>query len=422
VAGSKLREWLALQTMLRSLRPGDYKDTKRIIKKKSHETGEDARSSIWKIAYADFMTAMMTFFLVMWLVNATSKDRVVQLASYFNPAKFSDPAPFVRGVRDAQRNHGRNERASPAELQVIEYKNAAKRAAASREEEEEVLFSNPLPGLAQLAVQAETPIPVQASKDPNPLTGDGTSRDPFLTDYIVRPLVKWISAILQHETDGATVPQAPPAPDRKTGAEAAEDGKSRDAAASPSREVEAYAAQERKPAGTKTEPAFAGAQKKLEIQARAEQLERDISQLLAALPKTPGPEITVKAVAEGVLISMTDGTGFSMFKISSAVPSPPLVLFLERLGGIIAKYPGGIVVKGHTDSRPYARDSHGNWRLSVNRATMTYYMLLRGKVGDERFLALKGHAERDLKNKADPHAAENRRIEILIRLPEETGS
>jgi chemotaxis protein MotB len=84
----------------------------------------------------------------------------------------------------------------------------------------------------------------------------------------------------------------------------------------------------------------------------------------------------VKAVTEGVLISMTDGTGFSMFKIASAVPSPPLVLFLERLGGIIAKYPGGIVVTGHTDSRPYARDSHGNWRLSVNRATMSYYMLL----------------------------------------------
>ena len=49
---------------------------------------------------------------------------------------------------------------------------------------------------------------------------------------------------------------------------------------------------------------------------------------------------------------------------------------------------------------------------------MTYYMLMRGKVSDSRFLALKGYAERDLKNDADPLAPENRRIEILIRLPE----
>jgi hypothetical protein len=72
------------------------------------------------------------------------------------------------------------ERRAPAELQIIEYKNAQNAPAASREEEEEA-FSNPLPGLAQLALQAETPIPIQAAKDPN-RSRNGTSRDPFLTD------------------------------------------------------------------------------------------------------------------------------------------------------------------------------------------------------------------------------------------------
>ncbi len=121
---------------------------------------------------------------------------------------------------------------------------------------------------------------------------------------------------------------------------------------------------------------------------------------------------------DGVLISLTDGANFNMFKISSALPSPQLVYFLERLGGIINRYPGEIIVRGHTDGRPYAADRYGNWRLSVNRATMTYYMLLRGKVSDNRFLALNGSAERDLKNKVDPLAGENRRIEILLRAPE----
>ncbi|NVN05700.1 OmpA family protein [Asaia spathodeae] len=39
----------------------------------------------WKIAYADFMTAMMAFFLVMWLLNATTDEQRLGIASYFNP-------------------------------------------------------------------------------------------------------------------------------------------------------------------------------------------------------------------------------------------------------------------------------------------------------------------------------------------------
>ena len=37
----------------------------------------------WKIAYADFMTAMMAFFLVMWLIAISSPKELIQLAEYF---------------------------------------------------------------------------------------------------------------------------------------------------------------------------------------------------------------------------------------------------------------------------------------------------------------------------------------------------
>ena len=39
----------------------------------------------WKVAYADFVTAMMAFFLLMWLLNATSEDQRKGLAEYFDP-------------------------------------------------------------------------------------------------------------------------------------------------------------------------------------------------------------------------------------------------------------------------------------------------------------------------------------------------
>ena len=40
----------------------------------------------WKIAYADFVTAMMAFFLLMWLLNATTEEQRKGLADYFNPS------------------------------------------------------------------------------------------------------------------------------------------------------------------------------------------------------------------------------------------------------------------------------------------------------------------------------------------------
>ncbi|HSX73921.1 MAG TPA: flagellar motor protein MotB, partial [Shinella sp.] len=44
-----------------------------IIVKRHGDHEGDHHSAAWKIAYADFMTAMMAFFLVMWLVNAANE-------------------------------------------------------------------------------------------------------------------------------------------------------------------------------------------------------------------------------------------------------------------------------------------------------------------------------------------------------------
>ena len=47
--------------------------------------GGNDKSGTWKVAYADFVTAMMAFFLLMWLLNATSEEQRKGLADYFNP-------------------------------------------------------------------------------------------------------------------------------------------------------------------------------------------------------------------------------------------------------------------------------------------------------------------------------------------------
>ena len=63
---------------------GDKKGSSVIIKR--YEIVEAGHhGGAWKVAYADFVTAMMAFFLLMWLLNATTQDQRKGLADYFSP-------------------------------------------------------------------------------------------------------------------------------------------------------------------------------------------------------------------------------------------------------------------------------------------------------------------------------------------------
>lgn len=57
-----------------------------IIKRPKIVKGDGHHGGAWKVAYADFVTAMMAFFLLMWLLNATTEDQRQGLADYFNPS------------------------------------------------------------------------------------------------------------------------------------------------------------------------------------------------------------------------------------------------------------------------------------------------------------------------------------------------
>ncbi len=56
-----------------------------IIKKVKKGGGEGHHGGAWKVAYADFVTAMMAFFMLMWLLNATTEKQRKGIADYFSP-------------------------------------------------------------------------------------------------------------------------------------------------------------------------------------------------------------------------------------------------------------------------------------------------------------------------------------------------
>lgn len=60
-----------------------------IIVKKVKKAAHGHHGGAWKIAYADFVTAMMAFFLLMWLISMTTQEQKIGLAEYFAPAALS---------------------------------------------------------------------------------------------------------------------------------------------------------------------------------------------------------------------------------------------------------------------------------------------------------------------------------------------
>ena len=69
-----------------------------IIIKRVQGGGEAAHhGGAWKVAYADFVTAMMAFFLLMWLLNATTEKQRQGLADYFNPTIVQNTGSGAQG-------------------------------------------------------------------------------------------------------------------------------------------------------------------------------------------------------------------------------------------------------------------------------------------------------------------------------------
>ena len=472
-----------------------------IVRRKNSWDDDHLPHGVWKIAYADFMTALMAFFLVMWLINVTDESVRRGVAQYFNPVKLASTAPNRKGLNDPQIDGETNENGTklfngklggsdePVD-QDANFGNGVEAGNKMEEIEElpeqggtrasgqftqihaeSILFSDPYAVLDTLSEK----IRVADTREDNP-QGIGTGlqktdgaqggqayRDPF-------------DPMFWQFRPGRGVDGSEPAAGLNTPAETSgpsqaalygqfafgapvEDGTSEDRGEAlflPKDEVAAAVLSksgqegtttfefsgkgDRPNAGEKTDPVVAhvlgrtglphddttserlqAAETPIEQgqdTSKAEILVARLSEVLeltegTVLAETAG-RITVTREGDGALISLTDDQNFGMFAIGSAEPRPELVKLLERIGKVVAETPGRIVIKGHTDARPFKSATYDNWRLSSARAHMALYMLARGGVDKARFDRVEGYADRQLKVPGDPFAAPNRRIEIYL--------
>jgi len=426
-----------------------------IIRRRSGEEDGGHHGGVWKIAYADFMTAMMAFFLVMWLINATDKKVITQVATYFNPLRLTDKAPTPKGMHDANTGAPGKENSKGESKQKEGQARASKIGPATQKNPEEALFKDPYDALDKLAEQSAATGPKEQQptgggairQSQGTVAGGEAFRDPFEPEFRRSPTKQIVQDTTPPTTEKKTVPvheghgkeaqrdaagaTAGAMKERRPEATQAEMVAAKDASAAqqaepkPAPELAAMAkdgAQLERTAkeGPASAPKDNGAQaekaaKEAADAAERARLDRDIRDAVAQLGAVP--DIDVKVTEEGLLISLTDKFDFGMFAIASAEPRPAMVAVMDRIAKVLQSRPGALIIRGHTDGRPFRSANYDNWRLSSARAQMAYYMLVRGGIDEKRVERIEGHADRSLRVPGDPDAAQNRRIELLLRMP-----
>lgn len=426
-----------------------------IIIIKRHGHGDHGHhGGAWKIAYADFMTAMMAFFLVMWLVNAANDATKAAVASYFNPIKLTDSSPADKGITKPGKQAQGEATQDKSKVEGQE-KSAGDSAATGKEKQstagekttysEADYFENPYAVLSEIVLEVGNQANVSVkgeggAADAGPSTGaDGGQayRDPFDPDFWtkqvqVSPQVAQKGAQGDAPKDHAAAAVAAQDKGNEIGnggifgdMNSTEKGKGGSAADKNATEQGGQTAEKKPLSGQTTEKPekpsevasvsdkAAAAAAKAEMQA-AEALKADILNNLPASVGKLADAISVQPSEGGLLISVTDQATTPMFDIGSAVPKRELVLAMQDIARVLEKSKGKIAIRGHTDGRPYKSGTGDNWSLSLNRARSAYYMLVSGGLDEKRINQVTGYADRFLKMPDDPYNPANRRIEILV--------
>ncbi len=400
-----------------------------IIKRHGGGDHDGAHGGAWKIAYADFMTALMAFFLVMWLVNAANEETKASVATYFNPIKLSDEKPTEKGLKKPVDQADGQEKADKSKEKEDQPNQGA--AAATGEDQtstsgdqknysEADFFENPYSVLAEIAQEVGQQANVSAkgeggAADSGPATGaDGGEayRDPFDPDF-------WTKQI---EVTRADKTQADDPAKQAIELAKAEDAKAEEAQAKP---ADAENPETADKISDKTQDKTAdkdgiapdtqtAAQKAVEQQQEAKDLQQQIAQQIGGIAGKLAEGLTVTPAEGGLLVSISDQSDDSMFNVGSAVPRKEMVLAMQKIGEVLKEKNGVVAIRGHTDGRQYKGENE-NWRLSMDRAQAAYYMMVRGGLDEKRVSQVSGFADRKLKDAADPFDASNRRIEILLQ-------
>lgn len=323
-----------------------------IIKKIKKVSGGGHHGGAWKVAYADFVTAMMAFFLLLWLLQSTPTEKLTGIADYFTP---------TAGLKGKVGDTGRGGQ--------------------GRSEDGIMKDGGSTPSLVYGAPDNSGDIAKVAE------TNKETEREFEGAEFEAPP-------DFETPTDGANKKENKAnKADAQTKIAEKKDNKI---------EVSENDAE-------KIEQALE--QKRFDDIAKNLQEQISKSPELASFAQN----LKVDQTEQGLRIQITDLDGVSMFKSGAADLNIEVEPLLAKVSEVIQGVDNKIAIIGHTDSVPYSgKDNYTNWELSADRANASRRFLLDAGVEPTRIYKIEGMADRFHLDGQHPESPENRRISIII--------
>ncbi len=350
----------------------------------------------WKVAYADFVTAMMAFFLLMWLLNATTEAQRKGLADYFSPNNILSRSSSGTG-QPFGGNSATVNGALASDRGAVQITHG--KAPTVDTDEEDV------PEVAQPAASASSP--EASSPELSESYAAGAKSAGTAGNRTARDLVLKIADAAPDNALSGGMPLSPlhavlaPMPEGQlaagSGAAVRSGGNATESPRAPT------------PAEFRAERART---EKAQFEAAAEQ----IREAVRADPALEGlaHQLAIDLTPEGLRIQIIDEERSPMFATGSAVPNDRARQLLQKVAPVLVRLPEAISLSGHTDATPYRGGERSNWELSAERANATRRLLVEAGLPEQRIRNVTGNADRDPLLPADPLAAANRRIAIVV--------
>ncbi len=369
-----------------------------IIIKRYKKTHRASHGGAWKIAYADFVTAMMAFFLLMWLINVATEETKKGIAEYFTTSIINmDSASAGTGMMEGETaapQSGNNE---------LEIENDNNNKSNSYNANVPKLKEQVAPKM-QLYPDDFAPSE-KGDKDINrKITTDTNESDKPNVEHRVKPQ----DAIIEDKN----VTELKKIDNKDHGKDAA-DTKNMEKHDKKNQVEQELTASEKAKEDKESEKAVAEKLQQKEILEKVESTIKTAFNSLQEIEKFKH-NLIVELTDEGIRIQIVDSPDQEMFKSGSPLPAKITEDIIKTLGHILEKVPNNINITGHTDSQPYNKKGYGNWELSSDRAHATRRILEDNNIKSSRFIEVNGRADRDPFNKKNTTAPQNRRISITV--------